>query len=98
MAKVLFTVAYEIPDSSRGHYLELVSQLKPLLNTNGTTYSVYEVEHKRNFFQEVYIYPSAEAYEAAEDIENPQADTLIQQIYELAKEHKVTYSTVLEVI
>ncbi len=98
MAKVIFTVAYEIPESTRSQYLSLVSQLKPQLNANGTTYSVYEVEHKRNQFQEVYVYPNEEAYEAAEDVENPQADAIVEQIYALAKDHKVTYSTAIEAV
>jgi hypothetical protein len=68
------------------------------LNTHGTVYSVYQIEHKHNHFQEVYIYPSEDAYEAAEDAENPQADSLVQQIYALAKDHKVTYSTIIEAV
>lgn len=96
MAKVMFTVSYEIPDAARSQYLGLVSQLRPLLNANGTAYSVYELENKRNYFQEVYIYPNEEAYEAADDAENAQADALIQQIYALAKDHKVNYSASIE--
>jgi len=98
VAKVMFSVAYEIPESARAQYLNLVAQLKPLLNTHGTVYSVYQIEHKHNHFQEVYIYPSEDAYEAAEDAENPQADSLVQQIYALAKDHKVTYSTIIEAV
>jgi hypothetical protein len=98
VAKVIFTVAYEIPDSHRGQYLALVSELKPLLSTNGIAYSVYEIENKRNHFQEVYIYPTAEAYEAADDTENAEAEAFIEQIYALAKDHKVMYSTAIEAV
>ena len=98
MSKVIFTVSYEIPDAQRTQYVELVSTLKPLLNSAGTSYSVYELESKRNHFQEVYIYPNAEAYEAADDIENAQAEGLIEQIYSLAKDRKVSYSAAIEAI
>ncbi|TAE31862.1 MAG: hypothetical protein EAZ92_02215 [Candidatus Kapaibacterium sp.] len=97
MAKVVFTVAYEIPEPQRGQYISLMSQLKPLLNTGGTVYSVYEMDNKRNHFQEMYIYPSSEAYEASDDAENAQAEELIEQIYALAKDRKVSYSTANEI-
>jgi hypothetical protein len=92
----MFTVAYEIHESAREQYLSLVGALKPLLNANGVTYSVYEVENKRNHFQEVYVYPDVAAYEAADDSENPQADALVEQIYSLTKDHRVSYSTAME--
>ncbi|MBD1209669.1 MAG: hypothetical protein H9535_14645 [Ignavibacteria bacterium] len=98
MAKVIFTVGYEIPESHRSQYIELVRQLKPLLSTNGTSYSVCELENKRNHFQEIYTYPNADAYEAADDTENAQAEVLIEQIYALAKDRKVTYSAAIEVV
>lgn len=97
MAKVVFTVSYEISEPNRSQYLGLVNQLKPLLNNGGTSYGVYELDNKRNHFQEMYVYPTAEAYEAADDTENAQAEALIEQIYGLAKDRKVTYSTVNEV-
>jgi hypothetical protein len=98
VAKVIFTVSYEIAEPNRSQYIGLVSQLKPLLNTGGTSYSVYEFDNKRNHFQEMYVYPSSEAYEAADDTENAQAEAIIEQIYALAKDRKVTYSTVNEVV
>jgi hypothetical protein len=98
VARVIFTVAYEIPESHRGQYLALVGELKPLLSTNGITYSVYEMENKRNHFQEMYVYPTAESYEAADDTENAQAEVLIEQIYSLAKDRKVSYSTAVEAL
>jgi hypothetical protein len=94
----MFTVAYEVPDAARSQYLSLIASLKPLLNTNGVAYSVYEVENKRNHFQEVYIYPNEAAYEAADDAENAQADALVEQIYDLAKDHKVSYGTAMEAV
>jgi hypothetical protein len=96
VAKVMFTVSYEIPEAARAQYLALIAQLKPLLNSNGTAYNVYEIEHKKNQFQEVYIYPNEDAYEAADDAENPQADALVEQIYALARDHKVSYSAAIE--
>jgi hypothetical protein len=98
VAKVIFTVGYEIPESQRHRYLELARQLKPLLNVHGTSYTVCELENKRNNFQEVYVYPSAEAYEAADDIENAEAEALIEQIYELAKNRKISYSAAVEIV
>lgn len=97
MAKVVFTVSYEISEPNRSQYLGLVNQLKPLLNTGGTLYSIYELDNKRNHFQEMYVYPSSEAYEASDDTENAQAEAIIEQIYALAKDRKVSYLTANEV-
>ncbi|MCS6809087.1 MAG: hypothetical protein RML40_10340 [Bacteroidota bacterium] len=98
MARVIFTVSYEIPEQHRSEYLELVRHLKPLLNANGTTYTVCELENKRNHFQEIYTYPSKESYEASDDTENAQAEDIIEKIYSMAKDHKVSYTTAIEVL
>jgi len=98
VAKVIFTVGYEIPESHRAQYLELVRHLKPHLNTNGNSYCVCELENKRNHFHEVYTYPSKEAFEAADDAENAQAESIIEQIYDLAKDRKVSYTTAIEIV
>ncbi len=97
MSRVLFTVSYEIPEGNRAKYLELVSKLKDILNTDGISYSVFELEKGHNQFQEVYIYPSEEAYDASDDADNAEADDLIQQIYSMVKDKKAQYVRATEI-
>lgn len=97
MSRVLFTVSYEIPEGSREKYLGLIAKLKDILNADGISYSVFEVEKARNQFKEVYIYPSEEAYEASDDAENAEADDLVQQIYSMVKDKKVHYAHAIEI-
>lgn len=97
MSRVLFTVSYEIPEGSRAKYLELIAKLKDILNADGISYSVFELEKERNQFKEVYIYPSEEAYDASDDAENAEADDLIQQIYNMVKDKKVQYARAVEI-
>lgn len=97
MAKVLFTATYNVPETNRSNYLELVAQLKSLLNTNGISYSIYEIDKQRNHFQEVYVYPSVESYEASDDNENSEVEAILEKIYGLATGGKISYFTAHEV-
>ncbi len=94
MARVQFIISYEIAEQDRHKYLQLVNEVLPILNTNGTTYSVFEDDIRKNYFSEVYIYPSEEAFEAADDAETP---SQIEAMMGLAKDHKVTYQTLKQV-
>lgn len=90
MAKVQFIIAYEVADQHRQQYLQLVQEVLPLQNINDISYSVYEDDTRKNYFYEVYLYPSEDAFEAADDVETP---IQIETMMTLAKDHKVSYQT-----
>ena len=90
MAKVLFRVSYSIPDGKRADYLAAVAKLTAYYAGVGQEYSVFETRGKHNHFQEVYVYPSVEAYEASDDPETiADISGAIEKIYGLAT--NVTY-------
>ena len=67
MSRVLFRVTYTIPDGKRTEYLTLIDKLRKHYASNGVDYSVFEDKGRHNHFQEVYVYPTMEAYEASDD-------------------------------
>ena len=67
MSRVLFRVSYTIPDGKRNEYVQLVDKLKNHYSAMDVEYTVFEDKGKHNHFQEVYVYPSMEAYEASDD-------------------------------
>jgi hypothetical protein len=67
MARVLFRVTYTVSDSKRKEYLATVASLRTHYASTDTLYAVFEDTHRRGAFEEVYIYPSMDAYEASDD-------------------------------
>lgn len=96
MSKVLFSVSYTVADGKRTDYLSLVAKLLKFYAGTPVAYAVYEDASKHNQFQEVYVYPSMEAYEASDDPENTKdvADVL-DAIYSMAS--GVSYHVAKEV-
>ncbi|MBN9399323.1 MAG: hypothetical protein J0I17_04015 ['Candidatus Kapabacteria' thiocyanatum] len=96
MAKVQFRVSYSIPDGKRPEYLASVQKLKQFYAGNGAQYAVYESKNKHNHFQEVYIYPSQEAYDQSDDPASiSEISGAIERIYALAQD--VSYDVSFEV-
>jgi hypothetical protein len=86
MSRVLFRVAYAIPDGKRAEYLSLVGRLRQHYAANAVEYSVFEDHTKHNHFQEIYVYPSMDAYEASDDPENTkEIAEVLDSIYGMAK-------------
>jgi hypothetical protein len=85
MSKVLFRVSYTIPDGKRPEYLAAIAKLQQHYSGTSVDYGVFETKGKHNHFQEVYIYPSVEAYEASDDPETlAGAAQHVDRIYALA--------------
>lgn len=96
MPRVLFRVTYLIPDGKRSEYLSLVGKLRKHYASNGIDYAVYEDKGKHNHFQEVYVYPSMEAYEASDDPSTlTDVSETIDAVYAMAS--KVEYDVAKEV-
>jgi hypothetical protein len=97
MANVLFRVSYSIADGKRPEYLAAIASVKAFYAASDVSFVVYETKGKHNHFQEVYIYPSAEAYEASDDPEaTAPISGAIEKIYSLAT--NITYDVATEVV
>jgi quinol monooxygenase YgiN len=98
MAKVLFSVQYEINPEKRDEYLKLIKELKNLMKADGLVdYSIYEQNHKPNHFQEVFTFASSEAYDNFEDAQSERINILISTINNLSVGNSTKYTTLYEI-
>jgi len=98
MAKVIFSIQYEINSAKRDEYFGVVKELKNLLKADGLeNYSVFEVKGKTNHFQELYTFNSIEAYEAFDDDQNERINILINKLSDLTTDNSTRYTTLLEI-
>ena len=96
MSKVLFSVSYSIPDGKRPEYLAAIASVREFYSGSDVSFSLYETKGKHNHFQEVYVYPSADAYDASDDPAATAAiSSSIEKIYSLAT--SVVYDVANEV-
>jgi quinol monooxygenase YgiN len=99
MAKVIFSIQYDIIPSNREDYLTVVRELKTLIKANGLlSYSVFEKKNKQNSFEEVYIFESDQAYEEFDDIQDERIDILMSKLSDLIKDNSTKYTTLNEVL
>ncbi|MGE5432826.1 MAG: antibiotic biosynthesis monooxygenase [Syntrophomonadaceae bacterium] len=99
MAKVIFSIQYEVIPTKRDEYLNIMRELKTLVSSNGLlSYSVYEKKNKANSFEEVYTFESDEAYEAFDDNQNERIDILMSKLSDLIKDNSTKYTTMYEVL
>lgn len=97
MAKVIFSIQYDINPARREEYLDIVRELKNLLKFDGLEkYQVYEVKGKGSSFQELYEFATKEAYEAFDDDQNERLNILINKLSDLTVENSTKYSTLFE--
>jgi L-rhamnose mutarotase len=98
MAKVIFSVQYEISSGKKEEYFSVVKELKNLLKADGLdNYSVYEVKGKPNHYQEIYTFSSNEAFEQFDDNQNERLNILINKLSDLTTENSTKYTTLYEV-
>jgi hypothetical protein len=98
MAKVIFSVQYEISANKKEEYFGVVKELKNLLKADGLeNYSVYEVKGKPNSYQEIYTFASSEAFDQFDDNQNERLNILINKLNDLTTENSVKYTTLHEV-
>ncbi len=99
MAKVIFSIQYDIIPSNREDYLTVVRELKALIKANGLlSYSVFEKKNKQNSFEEVYIFESDQAYEEFDDIQDERIDILMSKLSDMIKDNSTKYTTLQEVL
>lgn len=98
MAKVLFSVQYDVLPDLKEEYLKVVKELKTVLKKEGLeSYNVYEVKGKTNSFQEIYTFSSLEAYEAFDDSEDERLNILLTKLGDMTAENTTRYSTLIEI-
>ncbi|HEX2962206.1 MAG: hypothetical protein HF300_02615 [Ignavibacteria bacterium] len=99
MAKVIFSIQYDVVPTKRDEYFNIMRELKTLVASNGLlSYSIYEKKNKQNSFEEVYTFESDEAYEAFDDNQNERIDILMSKLSDLIKENSTKYTTMYEVL
>jgi len=97
MAKVLFSVQYDVLPDLKEEYLKVVKELKTVLKKEGLeSYNVYEVKGKTNSFQEIYTFSSLEAYEAFDDSEDERLNILLTKLGDMTSENTTRYTTLIE--
>jgi quinol monooxygenase YgiN len=99
MAKVIFSIQYEINPLRKNEYLDIVRELKNLLKTDGLEkYEIFQFKGKENSFQEIYQFVSEEAFDAFDDDQNERLNILINKLSDLTVENSTKYSTLYELI
>lgn len=98
MAKVIFSIQYDIIPSKRDDYLNIMRELKSLVKADGLeSYTLYEKKNK-NSFEEVYVFSSNDAFEAFDDNQNERIDILMSKLSDLIEDNSTKYTTMHEVI
>lgn len=98
MGKVIFSIKYEIIPDKREEYLDVMRELKTLVQAEGLeSYSAFEQKNKKNSFEEVYIFDSNKAYEDFDDNQDERVDLLMTKLSDMIKQQSTNYSTLFEV-
>jgi L-rhamnose mutarotase len=98
MAKVIFSIQYEINSGKKEEYFGVVKELKNLLKAEGLeNYSVYEIKGKPNNFQEIYTFSSGEAFDKFDDDQDERLNLLITKLTDLTTANSTKYTTLYEV-
>lgn len=96
MAKVIFTISYEIRPEKREEYLSLMRQMKNYLkNIKGRDYSFYELKGKKNNFSEIFQFSSLDEYNNLEDHDDQMTD-FVSKLEQLILNGKMKYTTLIE--
>lgn len=97
MAKVLFTIKYEIDEEKKKDFMFILKELKSVVNAEGLeNYSVFEIKGKKNVFQEVYTFVSEEAFEEYDDDSDERVSILMAKLSEIVKSNSTQYTTLKE--
>jgi len=96
MAKVIFTISYEIHPEKREEYLLLTKEMKEYLtNVKGREYSIYETKGKKNSFSEIFLFSSLNEYDDLEDHDEKMSD-LVARLELLLQNSRMKYTTLVE--
>ena len=97
MAKIIFTISYEIKPEKREEYLSLAKDMKSHLNdSKGKNYNIYEQKNRKNNFSEVFVCSSMEEFDQLEDDQDEKTEQLVGRLNGLLV-NGMKYSTLIEV-
>lgn len=97
MAKVIFTISYEVNPEKRDEFLALSQTMKAHVSkTNGKEYSIFEQKGKKNNFSEVFVFNSMDEYNQLDD-QDEQMNELVQKLEGLLVDGKMKYTTLIEI-
>ena len=98
MAKVIFSIQYEIIPEKREEYLDVIRELKNLVKAEGLeSYSVFEKKSKKNNFEEIHIFSSKASYEAYDDNGDERVELLMDKLSTIIKNNTTQYNTLFEI-
>jgi len=96
MAKVIFTISYDVHPEKRDEYLALAKEMKSHLAGNrGKDYAIYEHKTKKNSFSEVFVCGSKEEYDQLEDDQDEKTEELVSRLEGLLSNGKMKYTTLV---
>ncbi|MBS4028703.1 MAG: hypothetical protein KGZ58_08695 [Ignavibacteriales bacterium] len=99
MAKVIFTISYDIHPAARPAYLSLTEEMKLYFqNVQHKNYNVFENTAKKNSFTEVFLCESEEEYETLEDTMDEDWQSLLRRAQEYILDGKTQYAVLVEAI
>ncbi len=97
MAKVMFTISYEIKPDMRDAYVALAKAMREhLAGAKGKDYKIFEQKGKKNSFSEVFICNSMEEFDRLEDDHDETTEQLVQQLETMLAGGKMKYTTLVE--
>ena len=98
MARVIFTISYEIQPEKREEYLTLSQEMKAHLEgEKGKRYAVYEQKGRKNTFAEVFLCESMEEFDRLEDDHDEVTEQLVTRLEGMLLGKKMKYTTLVEV-
>lgn len=99
MAKVIFSIQYDVNPGKRDEYFNIMREMKTLVKADGLlSYSIFEKKNKSNSFEEVYLFDSNESYEQFDDNQNERVDILMSKLSDLLVDSSTKYTTMHEVV
>ena len=97
MAKVLFTVSYEVKPEMRDKYLSHVKRLRDHLRQEaGRDYTVFRSKGKEHMFSEVFMARSMEEFDTMEDNQDEMTQNLLREIEGCMEKGTTRYTTMIE--
>lgn len=97
MARVMFTISYNIKPEMREKYLNLIGELRHHLTTVAKkNYLVFEGKGKRNHYAEVYFFQNEEEFEALDDTQDERTQELLSKLEECIDSNGKKYATYTE--
>ena len=98
MAKVIFTITYDIKPEKRDEYLALARDMQSYLTSaKGKNYGIYEQKNKKNSFSEVYVCASEDEFERIEDDQDETTHEMINRLEQYLCSGKMEFATLFGV-